>query len=1251
MKKAMIPILTALLAVCAAVCFAVNAGADGNYVDLTDLTPENVKVGWGELCVNKGLDGQSIDMTNANGGTTVYEHGFTAHADSSLDFDISGMRNVKMFTAFIGAEHSSTNATPSATSISFLVYADGEKLFESGIFGINDPAEEIFVAIPAGTKILTLVTDACGSNSGDHSAWGNPRLMTDASALEALNSIELTTDKNVYLTGSTVQLNAVFTNLGGKTFTPAKVTYSTSDPAVATVSKDGLVTSISAGLVRFTVTATHKGKTLEKTIALTFMDKIEEQSFSIASPSGNLKFDLMLNEEGSIFYTVTDNKDITALERSTIGVNTEYCDFSNALSFVKRMDRCEIDETYYMYSGKKSTVRNHYNESCFVFKKSEYFFDVYVRMYDDGFAYRFGIRRIDGDSETLHIIEETSTFTFPAGSYLAAQYASSLTSSFAYEDGYSSKTVESIGKNAHPCFPATASVYKDGKKTGNYLLLSESDLFGNVYVGSVLEKRDGTTFGLSPAPKISVGSTIEVTTSFSSPWRFGIYGSLGTVVESCMTENLAPASEGDFSWVVPGVTAWMWLSEGFNGQRDEKTIKEYIDMASEMGWKYLILDEGWQPSANTAGKAYKGYFKYFDSLLEYAESKNVGFIVWVKYIDLDTPEEREVLTEWAQKGIKGIKADFFDSEDQKTLEGFKAIYEKCAENHLIVNCHGAGKPTGENRTYPNVINREAVNGEEYGGLWVNGATFWAYTRNVVGPIDITPRLLSTAGNTTTAQMAVNVIFESGIPCMASDSEEYLAFNAKSFYKDLPAAWDDIHFIDGGVGTWVSLARRSGGVWYAATMSNAAKKNLDMPLDFLDDGEYIALIYSDVSRTEVGMSTVRVTNKDLLHYSVLDKGAYIVKFIPASETGKYIPTGITAEDTTVYIGYRQAIEYTLEGENIQITDVVFSSSDPSVVSVTENGELVGRKTGKATVTVASICDGSIKAEFTVKVKNSPAKLASGFEIVNRDEQGNMPSFVLEDTTQVRIAANVGQVGEEAVKNELRYKLPDGDFKCSVLLSEAPGVEGQAYGFVLRVDGKYVAVQRAFTDKNIMEMRTNAGEEAEKDDVRIGSKLYSVEVEIKRSGNEVTVNAGYNVKLPAFSLTFTLDDANAELFADFYATCATEESSEAFIVKKFKVNDEKIAFAEIDEAADDDETDTTAKETAMTSEATVEETTATSRATAETPDRPTEKELDHYYAGGGIILLICYIAAAIVCVALIAGAVVLIVVLVKKKKRKQ
>ena len=616
-------------------------------------------------------------------------------------------------------------------------------------------------------------------------------------------------------------------------------------------------------------------------------------------------------------------------------------------------------------------------------------------------------------------------------------------------------------------------------------------------------------------------------------------------------------------------------------------------------------------------------------------------------MDLDTPEEREILTEWAQKGIKGIKADFFDSEDQKTLAGFKAIYEKCAENHLIVNCHGAGKPTGENRTYPNVINREAVNGEEYGGLWVNGAVFWAYTRNVVGPIDITPRLLSTAGNTTTAQMAVNVIFESGIPCMASDAQEYLAFNARSFYKDLPAAWDDIHFLDGGIGTWVSLARRSGDIWYAATMSNTAKKNLKMPLDFLDEGSYIALIYSDISRTEVGVTSLRVTKNDTIEYQIADKGGYIVKFIPESESGKYIPTGISAKDTTVYVGYRQKIEYTFEGENIQIADVVFTSSDPSVAAVTETGELVGKKPGRVTVTVASICDDKIKAEIIVSIKKSPAKLADGFEIVNKDESANMPAFVLEDNACVRVAANVGKIGAETLKNELRYPLPDGDFECSMLLADAPALEGQAYGFVLRAGGKYVAVQRAHNGGNVIEMLSNAGDGKTADDKRTGEKLYSLEVAVKRVGNEITVSAGYNIKSPMFKLSFTADNADDPLYACYYATCASEETSDAFTVKKFKVNGEPIAFAVIDADAPDDTT--VAAETENESKV-----TETPEPPETTPENKTtereEKPLDYQYAGGTLLILLIVFVCVLVLGALTAGVIVLIVVLNKKKKRR-
>ena len=860
----------------------------GTFYDLSRVAPASVKVGWGELHINEGLDGKALDMANAEGGTDVFAHGFTAHASSTLDFDIETLGKAQMFSAYIGAEHSSGNATPTSASMRFLVYADGVKLYESEVFGYNDPAEEIFVVIPRGTKTLTLKTDDCGGNNGDHSAWGDPRILTDPASLDAFREMRVSTGKTVYLTGSEADIETSFFNLAGGQILPDSVTYASSAPEKASVSESGHIVSHAAGTVRFTVTATYKGVTKSETVSVTFMDEIIVQEFSVASPEGKVRVDLLHDDEGRLSYTVTGDGAVPVLEPSFIGFETEQCGFSDALTFVRKSEAKTVDETYAVPSGKASAVRNFYTEQVFTFSKDVYYFDVTVRVYDDGFAYRFAVRRIDGEEETLTVKGETSSFKLPEKSKIYAEFISTLSSSFCYESGYSAADTASV-PSPYVCMPATVDLYKDGVSTGKYLLLSEADYFSDVYPGSLfvydMTSKNGQ-MGVGRAPKVVSGTAVTVDTDFTSPWRFGIYGDLKTLFESDMAEKLSPAPEGDFSWVEPGVTAWMWLSEGYRGQRTESTIREYIDMASEMGWKYLILDEGWQPNSTKPGKVYDGYFDYFEDLIAYAESKGVGFIAWVKYYDLDTPEEREILDEWAEMGIKGIKADFFDSEDTATLEGYRAIYEKCAENHLIVNCHGASKPTGERRTYPNVINREAVNGEEYGGFWLNAGLYWAFARNIVGPVDITPRLYSTAGNTTTAQMAVNVVFESGMPCMASDSQDYLNFSANSFYKNLPAAWDETRLLDGAIGSFVSVARRSGDSWYAASMSYSAKNGLTMDLSFLDDGVYTAYIYSDGSGSAVNVETKTVTRDDTLTYSVRQKGGYIVKFVKMSDADRF-----------------------------------------------------------------------------------------------------------------------------------------------------------------------------------------------------------------------------------------------------------------------------------------------------------------------------------------------------------------------------
>ena len=211
------------------------------------------------------------------------------------------------------------------------------------------------------------------------------------------------------------------------------------------------------------------------------------------------------------------------------------------------------------------------------------------------------------------------------------------------------------------------------------------------------------------------------------------------------------------------------------------------------------------------------------------------------------------------------------------------IYRICAECRLLVNCHGAGKPTGERRTYPHVINREAVRGEEfYLKHFVNESVIWAFTRNVVGPMDITPRVYPYGSDNTFAmQLASCVILEAGTPCMAGTSLQYRNFNAASFYQNLPAAWDDTVFLNGNVGDFVTIARRSGEDWYAASVTENAKPGMKMPLSFLGDGAYEAVIYSDKTPTRLNITSQTVYADDELSYDMLKNGGYVVKFTKKS----------------------------------------------------------------------------------------------------------------------------------------------------------------------------------------------------------------------------------------------------------------------------------------------------------------------------------------------------------------------------------
>ncbi len=949
-----------ILSVIAGLCFVIYAD-DEPAVYLSDLTPTTAQAGWSDVHFDEDLNGGALRLNNA-GEAMTFEKGIFAHVDSLIEYDISTLP-AKKLTAYIGVNDGSQGYKDQA-SADFEVKADGVSIYKSGILKIDSEAEFIEVEIPEGTKKLSLITtQADHTNYADHTAWCDAKLVLDASAGDMLHSVDATVSAGLLTVGDTAKIDVSAYAYGGDTIADNKltITYQSSSTTVASVSADGVITAKAEGDATITVTVKKDMLTATATLKVRCIAKNSTSDFLLSSPSGKVSI-LLSNTANGLRYSVMKGN-VTVIEPSVIGFKGTGFSLEKGFTYSSKTDVKEVNETYKKYSGSYGEGHDHYNEQSVSFTNGDYKYTVILRAYDDGFAYRSVISKADGTNATITITDEVTNFVFPAGTTVWSSEVSDLSQTYSYESGFPAMAIENTtGK--HLMFAALCRVDSDV-----YTLINEADIYGDSYYGSSIDGEGGNALGLVSAPQKSSSVKVSLDPDFTSPWRYGIVGDLEAIVESDLTENLNPRAEGDFSWVEPGVTAWMWLSEGFNGQRSEATIREYVDLAAEMGWKYLILDEGWQPSSNfsVTGKYYDGYFDYFEDVIDYAESKGVGFIAWVKFRDLDTPEEREILTEWSKMGIKGIKADFFESESVERIDGLEEIYAKCAEEHLIVNIHGSNKPTGERSTWPNVINRESLKGQEYGGVWSSDTTIWPYTRAVIGPMDITPHLYPTDSSTTTAsqQLALNIMFETGMPCMASDTTVYYNSNVQSLLKNLPCAWDDLEFIEGQVSRYTVLARRTGENWYVAGITQN-EQDVTLAFDFLDEGkEYIATVFCDKSRNEIDVYSVKVTSESTLDLTMATYGGFTVMVRPASEVK--LAESITVDKPVVTLkpGESTKVSFSYSPANADVCDIILTQSDSAIATVAEDGTITAKNSGVTYVTLTSPQAG-ISATVEVRV---------------------------------------------------------------------------------------------------------------------------------------------------------------------------------------------------------------------------------------------------------------------------------------------
>lgn len=590
------------------------------------------------------------------------------------------------------------------------------------------------------------------------------------------------------------------------------------------------------------------------------------QNYELFSPDKNIKI-TVANGNQLTYSVAADGKDLLIACPISMTVNDNLVLGRNAK--VKKTEKKSVDETIKpVVAIKREAIRDHYNELTIFFKGD---FAVAFRAFNDGVAYRF----ITSLKENLKVNSEEATFNF-AGDYNIY---------FPEEESFQSHNerlyiylpMKDISSERFCSTPALID-----SKSNIKIAISESDLYD--YAGMWLKGTSSNCLkGIFPGVALEVNlkrDRDEIVTKHADyiaqtvgartfPWRvMAITRNDAELISNQLIYLLGrPSAEGsDFSWVKPGKVAWDWWNANniynvdFQAGVNTETYKYYIDFASKNGIEYVILDEGWYKLGDllTLEKDIN-----MEEIVSYAKSKKVGIILWVvwKTLDMQLEPAMKLFDQW---GIKGIKVDFMERDDQWMVNYYWRIAEECARHKLLVDFHGAYKPSGMYRTFPNYISNEGVKGLE-NCKWSSDITpehdvTLPFIRMWAGPMDFTPGAMVNATQkdfkdifnspmsqgTRCHQLAMYAIYESPLQMLADNPTHYYREpECLEFLSKVPSVWDETVVLDAKVADYIAVARKNGNEWYVGAMTDWTPRDLTLDFSFLDAGKsYTAVIYQD-----------------------------------------------------------------------------------------------------------------------------------------------------------------------------------------------------------------------------------------------------------------------------------------------------------------------------------------------------------------------------------------------------------------------
>jgi alpha-glucosidase len=549
---------------------------------------------------------------------------------------------------------------------------------------------------------------------------------------------------------------------------------------------------------------------------------VQAAEIKVSSPDG--KAVITLTDAGGLSYAVAfDGREVVA--KSRFGIIADDVDLGADVKLGKTSSR-KIRESYAMFGGHSEANNNCREITVSVRNAAGETYELDARAYNDGVALRARLaakpgRKINGESAEWKL----------SGNSLA-WYQTDFGS---YEGLFQSSRLEDLPAGKKIPLPITFTL-----PGGGYALVTEANLLNY------------SDLGVQIAPDHSLGAFFHASQSgwtdgnaVVQPWRVTLLArDLNALVNSDLIRNLCPAAPPELAkadWIQPGRSSWQWWSSGGPVYSEQH---QWVDWTKQLGFEYYLVDEGWKGWKENGLDAWA----CLREVCDYSKTNGVKIWAWVNSSDVATPATRTAFLDHAvEAGVAGVKIDFEPQANPRWVQWYEDSLRDADARKLMLDFHGANKPVGRERTWPNELTRESIRGHEYHILRYHRTLppqhdcILPFTRFVIGPGDYTPTVFNPKelrGYTWARELSQAIVFTSPFLCYADSPKNYLENPAVDVLKAIPSTWDETVVLPGSeIGKCAAFARRKGTVWFVGVINGPDSTTLDFPLDFLGRGNY------------------------------------------------------------------------------------------------------------------------------------------------------------------------------------------------------------------------------------------------------------------------------------------------------------------------------------------------------------------------------------------------------------------------------